>query len=139
MQTLLETFSLTEICLYTVLLLVAFKSVMSFFDWLSTWNTQFVETKYQKPKELQQAVQRMTKSIDGLTEKVDMLIESDKDDIKAFITRQHHDFCHHKGWIDDYSLDCIEKRYSHYRDEGGNSFINILMEEIRALPKQNFK
>ena len=37
-------------------------------------------------------------------------------------------------WIDDYSLDCIERRYKHYIDEGGNSFIGQLMIEIRKLP-----
>lgn len=139
METLLKTFSITEICLYTVLLLIAFKEVISFFNWLINWNTGFIATKYQKPKELEDTVQKMARLLDDLTKKVDMLISSDKDDIKAFITRQHHDFCHHKGWIDDYSLDCIERRYSHYKDEGGNSFINILMQEIRALPKQKFK
>ena len=38
--------------------------------------------------------------------------------------------------IDDFSLDCIEKRFAHYQDEGGNSFIAALMAEIRALPKE---
>ena len=64
-----------------------------------------------------------------------MLIESDKDDIKAWLTQQHHYFCFQKGYIDDYSLDCMEKRYKHYADEGGNSFVATLMSEVRALPK----
>ena len=41
------------------------------------------------------------------------------------------------GWIDDFSLDCLERRYQHYADEGGNSFIEGFMEELRALPKQD--
>lgn len=69
--------------------------------------------------------------------KIDMLIESDKDDIKSYITREHHYFCYKIGWIDDFSLDCIEKRYKHYTDEGGNTFIGGFMEELRALPKSN--
>ena len=44
-------------------------------------------------------------------------------------------FCYEKRQIDDYSLDCLEKRYTHYVEEGGNSFIHDLMEDIRALPK----
>ena len=44
-------------------------------------------------------------------------MNSDKDAIKAFITREHHYFCYQKKWIDDYSLDCIEKRYEHYKEE----------------------
>lgn len=65
-----------------------------------------------------------------------MLIDSDKDDIKSYITREHHYFCYQIGWIDDFSLDCLEKRYRHYADEGGNSFIEGFMDELRALPKQ---
>ena len=71
-----------------------------------------------------------------LTDKINLLIDSDKDSIKSFITDRHHHFCYDKKWIDDYSLDCIEKRYKHYTDEGGNSFIHDLMKELRALPKQ---
>ena len=71
-----------------------------------------------------------------LSTKIDMLIDSDKDDIKSYITREHHYFCYQRGWIDDFSLDCIERRYQHYTDEGGNSFIEGFMTELRALPKQ---
>ena len=77
--------------------------------------------------------------IKTLSAKVDMLTASDKDAIKAFITREHHYFCYQKGWIDDYSLDCLERRYQHYVEEEGNSFVGQLMEEIRALPRQEPK
>ena len=63
------------------------------------------------------------------------MVESDKDDIKAWITEKHHFYCYEKRHIDDYSLDCIEKRYAHYQDEGGNSFVEDLMKDIRKLPK----
>lgn len=73
--------------------------------------------------------------IQHLKENITNLTASDKDDIKAWITEKHHHFCYEIKYIDDYSLDCIEKRYAHYVDEGGNSFIRTLMEEIRNLPK----
>ena len=60
----------------------------------------------------------------------------DKDDIKAWITQQHHYFCYELKCIDDFSLDCIEKRFKHYQDENGNSFVENLMNELRTLPKQ---
>ena len=43
------------------------------------------------------------------------------------------------GYIDDFSLDCIEKRFKHYSDEGGNSFIENFMKDLRALPIQSPK
>ncbi len=139
MKTLLETFSISQIVLYTILVLIAFKGVVTFFDWFTSRGVDYFKTKYQKPKQLQQSVENMAKTLTTLAEKVDMLIQSDKDDIKAFITRQHHYFCYQKGWIDDHSLDCIERRFEHYRHQGGNSFIETLMEQIRDLPKQQPK
>ena len=73
--------------------------------------------------------------IDTIENKVQLLTEADQYDIKAWITEKHHYFCYEKKWIDDYNLDCIEKRYHYYTLEGGNSFIADLMEEIRTLPR----
>lgn len=86
----------------------------------------------------EQEIDQIKTSIAQLSNKIDILVNSDKDAIKAFITRQHHYFCYDQGWIDDYSLDCIQRRYDHYRDEGGNSFIQDLMTEIKNLPKQPY-
>lgn len=85
--------------------------------------------------ELQSNQQAIEKAIQNLSNKINMLIESDRDDIKSFITKEHHRFCYHTGWIDDFSLDCIEKRYKHYKNEGGNTFIDGFMEQLRTLPK----
>ena len=79
--------------------------------------------------------QELIKKIDETKTTISVLLASDKDDIKSWITEKHHYFCYEKKVIDDYSLDCIEKRYQHYLDEGGNSYIATLMNEIRALPK----
>ena len=75
-------------------------------------------------------------SIEEIRDLISLLIQSDKDAIKAYITKQHHTFVYKKGWIDDYSLNCIEQRYNHYKDQGGNSFIGNLMQQLRQLPKQ---
>ena len=75
-------------------------------------------------------------ALQDLSKKIDTLVESDRDDIKAYITKEHHKFCYDRGWIDDFSLDCLEKRFKHYADEGGNSFICGFMQELRTLPKR---
>lgn len=62
-----------------------------------------------------------------------LLIKSDRDAIKSFIVKEHHFFMQQK-WIDDFSLDIIEKRYTHYRDEGGNSYVEDLVQDLRGLP-----
>lgn len=77
----------------------------------------------------------MKKIGEQLTKTLDILFESDKDDIKSWIVEKHHFYCYEKGYIDDQMMDCLERRYSHYLDEGGNSYIHTLMEELRRLPR----
>ena len=62
-----------------------------------------------------------------------LLIRSDMDAIKSFIVKEHHYFIEQK-WIDDFSLDTIEKRYTHYKEEGGNSYVRDLIKDLRELP-----
>ena len=150
MKDLVEIYSTQEILLFLVIFASAVKGFVSFWDWgygrlkqmfkkendkeqeIDSIQTQFNE--HIKNYEIMQNTQNETLRI--LTDKINLLIDSDKDSIKSFITERHHHFCYDKKWIDDYSLDCIEKRYKHYTDEGGNSFIHDLMKELRALSKQ---
>ena len=74
--------------------------------------------------------------IQSILNSLNILVSSERDDIKAFITKEHHFFCYKQKWIDNYSLDSIEKRYRHYKDMGGNSYIDSLLEELRALPNE---
>lgn len=74
--------------------------------------------------------------IQNILTSLNILVSSERDDIKAFITKEHHFFCYKQKWIDNYSLDSIEKRYRHYKDMGGNSYIDSLLEELRALPNE---
>lgn len=142
MAQLLATYSIAEILVFITLLAIAVKGVVTFWDWAADRLRKIFhkETQQQIDRDtINQIAERQEKFFNDLQElnkKINILIDSDKDDIKAFITDKHHYFCYEKNWIDDYSLDCIEKRYSHYKNEGGNSFIATLMGELQALPKQ---
>lgn len=50
----------------------------------------------------------------------------------------HHKFCYQFHKIDDLSLQSLERRYLYYKTAGGDTFIDHLMEEIRALPRVNY-
>lgn len=151
MVELLNAHSTAEIIGIIVALGLAVKGVITFFDWAyarikkafdrqhkEEHEEQVIEDKIashdKKIEQLSNNFTETNKLIERLTRKVDLLINSDKDAIKAYITREHHHFCYDQEWIDDYSLDCIEKRFAHYEAEGGNSFVLNLMEELRALP-----
>lgn len=160
---LLETYSLSQVIVFFIIFCLAIKETVTFYDWAKTriqqcYNknlkekndkdkiqneisdiTEFFEEKEkrfnEKKEEMNTSFIKINERIDFLTEQINMLIESDKDDIKSYITEKHRSFCYERQWIDDYSLDCLEKRFKHYEDEGGNSFVESLMEEIRSLPK----
>lgn len=152
MEELFTRYSATEIIVFLTLLAGAFKGFMSFWDWFIDWLRKKFDKEYEKKRKSEELVKEInshTKNIAELTKTqtqikdqikelhglIHVLVDSDRDDIKSWITEKHHYFCYNRKVIDDYSLDCIEKRYEHYKDEGGNSYIDTLMSEIRALPK----
>lgn len=152
MEALLATFSIQEILLFIVLFAVAVKGVVSFFDWAyarirkvfikeqkQQKDNQQIELRFEKDEtrveELAGEHIRFDNNISEIKNAIKNLERMNKNDIKAWLTEKHHYFTD-KGWIDDYSLDCIEHRYQDYRSLDGNSFIKNLMQEIRALPKR---
>lgn len=86
-------------------------------------------------KEVMLEIEKVSNSVNNLSKRIDKLTESDMHDIKQFIVREYHYFVEQKKWIDDYSLDTILLRYADYKQEGGNSYIEMLIDEIKKLPK----
>lgn len=152
MLELISNYSISEILIFFIIFAIGVKSLVSFIDWAIERIKKIFNKENDKKDEIEDIQERLERSNQNfntlsenqnelknklleITNKIELLIESDKDDIKSYITKEHHYFCYNLQWIDDYNLDCIEKRYAHYKEEGGNSFIKELMEEIRALPK----
>ena len=152
MLELLGTYSLTQIVTFIVLLAIAVKEGITLVIWFKDlfkkkFNDDMKNTVAAKKhneqickikEDIQLLIQNQEKIFEEIKlfkQQLEMIIESDKDDIKSWITEKHHFYCYERKWIDDYSMDCIEKRYGHYKDEGGNSFIEELMNELRSLPK----
>ena len=141
---LLSQYSISEILIFIVILALAFKGVVSFFDWLS----QRVEKHYFNKQEKKEdediqnekinsvlaSQQALLEEINQIKSTLNLLVESDRDSIKSFITKEYKQYVGEQGWIDEYSLEILEKRFHTYELEGGNSFILQLMSEIRALP-----
>lgn len=145
MEKLFGTYRLQDIVLFIVVLVLAVKEIITLVDWYkarikkeySSNKELLLEERLcrgaQKMNDLSTEQENIKKQLDQINSNVQLLIESDKDDIKSWLTERYHYF-KKLGKIDSYSLDCIEKRYEHYKDEKGNSFIASLMSEIRDLP-----
>lgn len=84
-------------------------------------------------KTLETAVARLVEMSEKQQSQINLLIESDQANIKAWIKEQHEKWMG-IGAIDSQSLELLEKRFSIYEKEGGNSWALRLMEDMRGLP-----
>ena len=137
MLNLLKNYSLTEIIVFIIMLALAVKGIIDFYDWAKKRIKEPIDNSYNKKqigKKMLETLENHNQQIDKMSRAIDILIASDKDDIKAWITEKHHYFCYELGYIDDYNLQCIEARYKHYKEEDGNTFIDGFMKDIRELP-----
>lgn len=156
---LLKSYSLTQIVMAIVFIIVAIKGAWDLIDYFKgKYKEKFNKDYQQKQQEeildkhfeacrlqrketlkqydvLSNKLDGITESIDELKVRVDELTASDMHDIKQSIVKDYHFFVEKQGWIDDFSLDTLELRYNDYKKEGGNSYIEGLMSELRALPK----
>ena len=97
--------------MFIVILALAVKSLISFFDWAydrlkKVFNKEHckLSEKEELERRLQHGSKAMTtlkanqeatdKILNDLSAKIDMLIDSDKDAIKSYITKEHHHFCY---------------------------------------------
>lgn len=145
---LFQKFTFPDIVTFIVLFALAIKGIISFFEWSQQKIGKVLHIKNDKAQ-MKQRLLKNTELIEKITnkqnntdeylqkmsQKIDLLIQSDKDAIKSYITEEHHKFCYDLKEIDDFSLDCLQKRYRHYADEGGNSFIEGFMQDLRKLPR----
>ena len=110
MKDLIEIYSTQEILLFLVVFASAVKGFVSFWVWgyarlkqifkkesdkeqeIDSIQGQFNE--HIKNYEIMQNIQNET--LKTLTDKINLLIDSDKDSIKSFITERHHHFCYDK-------------------------------------------
>lgn len=88
------------------------------------------ETQDEYIKENQQTIEKLSKSMA-------LLIESDKDGIKAWIVSKYHQFREHPEQLDDIEWDLLNKRFNHYKEQGGNSYIEDLMTIMEQIYKKN--
>lgn len=145
MLDLLSKYSVGEIIIFIIILSLGIKQLIELIDWFKNkfnkTTNKVIDDKERNEKidkklaQYDDALKRINDYIETFNSKLKILIDSDKDDIKAYIVKEHHYFCYKMKWIDDQSMDCLERRYEHYVDENGNSYVKGLMEQLRALPR----
>lgn len=94
-----------------------------------------IERKVDKLEEYSRITHEQQKDIDN---QMKLVQERLQENTRSFLIDAHHRFCYEVKGIDDQSLQSMERRYLYYKTAGGNSFIDDLMKEVRALPRINY-
>lgn len=153
MKDLLSAYSIEDIILFIVFLALAIRGLVSFYDWAIGRIRNYVDKAHnekKKEEELEAKVSQnreilcqleknqieLTSSLSNLEGKIDLLMESDKDAIKSYLVDKYNRFTKQEN-IDSYEYDCFLKRFSHYQAEGGNSYIEGLVNEVRELKRKS--
>lgn len=93
---------------------------------------------FEKYDGIQEQLHEITDKLSELKEDLTELKASDLDDIKGFIIDAHEKFMA-LGYIDDQHLEVLDRRYRHYKAEGGNTYVDRLMSDLMALPLKSTK
>lgn len=145
-QELFEQFDLTTIILVLLLAFFLVLEISQGIDYFRKKNKNKNDEFQDREKRItnleilehdsEATIQQIKNDLDEVRKNINLLITSDKDDIRSWITDKYHCFMK-LGYIDDFSLDCLERRFKSYKQEGGNTYVDGMMEELRALPRKN--
>lgn len=159
-ESILSQYSIETIILLIVGIAVAFKFVSELWNWaygslkkhfnIQTEKQQQDIADREKIQELEEKLNtfidtmyarhdQLEATINQLVEKQEHIIDRLQESSRSFIIDKHHYFCYKIKAIDDMNLQSLERRYMYYKSDGGNSFIDQLMEEIRQLPRVNLQ
>lgn len=90
-------------------------------------------------EKVQEKQQTLEQTVIGFDKQIQQLTERLQENTRSFIIDKHHYFVYQVKAIDDLNLQSLERHYLYYKLAGGDSFIDGLMEEIRALPRLNLQ
>jgi hypothetical protein len=136
METLLSNYSLDQIAMFLVLfcpaVFGAYKFVLEVVQSLRAHFSKSL-TAEQKQEEVYLCSKEMKERMGKLEDICDTLLQSDRRRIRAEIVRQYQWFLR-QGQIDLYSLDVIQRQFNSYQKEGGNTYVEHLIQELEELP-----
>lgn len=152
LQTLMADYSIESLLVIIVMLAVCVKIISDLWDFFygkikSYFKTQDEEREKDESvaksidsigkevSELKSLIQEQQQMMRDLQEQNDITIERLQENERSYIIDKHHHFCYEIGAIDDMNLASLERRYVYYKAHKGNTFVDGLMAELRALPR----
>lgn len=83
------------------------------------------------------SLSEIERKMDRTDSKLNLLIDSNKESNKAIITNIYYEHVGEKGYIPVFKLQSVEAVYKKYLEENGDTFVEKLMDELRALPHES--
>lgn len=142
MEALLSTFGVGQIILFAFMLAIAAKEVIELFSFFrDKFQHRYKQKKTQDEekedfKQIQHGLSQLTATVNKISGKIDLLQASDKDAIKSWVVTLYRKYKSDPTELDSMEMDLLERRFGHYTQEGGNSYVSELMEELRNIYKK---
>lgn len=141
---LLSQMSIESIILAVVALITAAKLMSDLFDWLYSKLKDYFNIKdktKEEQKEIREQLDRIERKCDERGQEVQEIKKEMsavrsrlQDSTRSYILDKYHYYVQELGIIDEAALQDLERRYLYYKNDGGDSFIELRMEELRNLP-----
>lgn len=139
MSELLKNFDITTILLVLFMTAVAIKEVFELYHYFHNK----IYGRYEKQDNEKDTIDNLSatlasvlQQVKDIDKKINLLQESDKDSIKSWIVGLYHKYKENPKELEAMQMDLLERRYGHYKDQGGNSYIDQLMEDLRTIYKE---
>lgn len=135
MLQLLQAYGIQGIIVFVFMLAVAIKQLIELISYFKKKRDESYQTDH-KDQQQDETIAKVVKLVGKLTTEMDLLIQSDKDSIKSWIVERYNHFKRHPEELDQMQWDLLNKRYQHYKDEGGNSYIEDVMAKLKDIYKK---
>lgn len=144
MQQLLETYSVGEIVIFLVFLITALREFIGLIDFFKARGRLQLNREKEKEENsdslrmLGEKIDKIENQLNSMSNQLRILTESDRDDIKSWLVEKYNYYnAFPARKLSTHTMDTIEKRYSHYKEEGGNSYIdNTILPGLREMAKE---
>lgn len=160
LTTLFSQYSTESIILFIMAIAIAIKAVSELWEYF--YNKLRKYFNYQTKKEqtysdLMESISNLETSLSTLRQKeivsiyekvdlsvkrneevkaqVSLITERLQETTRGHIIDKHHYFCYELRYIDDLSLQSLEREYLYYKASGGDTYVDGLMEDMRELPR----
>ena len=131
-----QNYTIEATLVFLFILGTALKQGFELVQYFRNKTVSHVDKVREQEKTLEKVIdnmQQQQKQLQSITDKIDELLASDKDSIKSWIVMLYKQYKKYPSGLDSMQMDLLERRYSHYKKQGGNSYVDNLMQDLREI------